>query len=112
MSDMSYEKQDELNENIISIKNMCDGRTLASLENRKFTSDIADAWVLVEEMVKDERVATVNVWCDYGTWFCEVDEVYGKWYASTKRHFEHSDPSVPLAIAKCYYEWRTHDRTS
>jgi hypothetical protein len=107
--DMTEQK---LNEAIIEIKNRCDGRMLTSLENRKFTTNIADAWVLVEEMAKGNDVVDVKVWCDCGQWFCEVNEERGEWYRSTRRHIEHNDPSSTIAIAKCYYEWRIYDRTS
>lgn len=106
--------EQELNVAIDLIRNMDTfergGRPCGWMPN--YTTNVADAWVLVAEMVKDERVAIVKVWCDHGQWFCEVDEEYGEWYASTRRHFEYNDPSAPLVIAKCYYKWRTHDRTS
>lgn len=99
---------DELNEKIISLKSMNDGRTLPELDNCKFTSNMADAWTLVEEMTEHMDEISLSVFTRLADlkkmWTFEAESY------TAEENYCNVEQTAPLAIAKAYYEWRTNER--
>ena len=75
-----------------------------------YTTNIKDAWTLVEEMTEHMDEISLSVFVRLADlkkmWTFEAESY------TTEESYCNIDESAPLAIAKCYYEWRTHDRTS
>lgn len=75
-----------------------------------YTTNVSDAWMLVEEMAEfmDEiALSFFKRTADFKTmWRFEAEN-----YTSEESYCVIAD-TAPLVIAKCYYKWRTHDRTS
>jgi len=66
-----------------------------------YSTSIADAWILVEEMVKASSVVRISV--SSGLWDCEA------WIAETGilAFSDDGAPTAPEAICQAYLDWQT-----
>lgn len=110
-SDSDYDEKEVLNRAILAERGIGQNTINdGNVDNPSYTTNIEDAWKLVEEIKDYMGFVQLNFSSTTNNWTFEMAEpdefnLYGDDFCARAM-------TAPLAIAKCYYEWKTYDRTT